>query len=83
MPKSEYIALLKRDVQFYSKAWPTRVSLIPCGSVKPGDPLAARGADVHPDPNSPAYRATEFRHPKQPLIIIPQTLTELSAARVR
>ena len=34
---------------------------------------------AHPDPNSPAYRATEFRHPKQPLIIIPQTLTELSA----
>ena len=34
---------------------------------------------VHPDPNSPAYRSTEFRHPKQPLIIIPQSLTELSA----
>jgi protocatechuate 3,4-dioxygenase beta subunit len=34
---------------------------------------------IHPDPNSPAYRATELRHPKQPLIIIPQTLTELSA----
>jgi protocatechuate 3,4-dioxygenase beta subunit len=34
---------------------------------------------THPDPNSPAYRATEFRHPKQPLIIVPQTLTELSA----
>ncbi|HEX8029895.1 MAG TPA: protocatechuate 3,4-dioxygenase subunit beta [Vicinamibacterales bacterium] len=34
---------------------------------------------AHPDPNSPAYRATEFRHPKQPLIIIPQTLTELIA----
>jgi protocatechuate 3,4-dioxygenase beta subunit len=35
--------------------------------------------DVHPDPNSPGYRATEFRHPKQALIIIPQTLTELTA----
>ena len=34
---------------------------------------------VHPDANSPAYRATELRHPKQPLIIIPQSLTELSA----
>ena len=34
---------------------------------------------AHPDPNSPLYRATAFRHPKQPLIIIPQTLTELSA----
>jgi protocatechuate 3,4-dioxygenase beta subunit len=42
---------------------------------------ARRGVapDVHPDPNSPAYRATEFRHPKQPLIIVPQTLTELTA----
>lgn len=36
-------------------------------------------AGVHPDPHSPAYRATELRHPKQPLIIIPQSLTELSA----
>jgi protocatechuate 3,4-dioxygenase beta subunit len=34
---------------------------------------------AHPDPNSPGYRATELRHPKQPLVIIPQTLTELSA----
>ncbi len=34
---------------------------------------------VHPEPNSPWYRATELRHPKQPLVIIPQTLTELSA----
>jgi len=44
--------------------------------------LSARrrvAAGVHPDPNSPAYRATELRHPKQPLIIIPQSLTELSA----
>ena len=38
---------------------------------------------MHPDPNSPAYRATELRHPKQPLIIIPQTLTELTRAGVR
>ena len=34
---------------------------------------------MHPDPNSPPYRATELRHPKQPLIIIPQTLTEFTA----
>ena len=33
----------------------------------------------HPDPDTPLYRATALRHPKQPLIIIPQTLTELSA----
>ena len=50
-------------------------------SAKPGAIPARRSVapDVHPDPNSPAYRATEFRHPKQPLIIIPQTLTELTA----
>ena len=34
---------------------------------------------VHPHPNSPAYRSSELRHPKQPLVVIPQTLTELSA----
>ena len=33
---------------------------------------------VHPDPNTPSYRSTSLRHPKQPLIIIPPTLTELS-----
>jgi protocatechuate 3,4-dioxygenase beta subunit len=44
--------------------------------------LAARrrvAPDAHPNPDSPGYRATELRHPKQPLIIIPQTLTELTA----
>lgn len=34
---------------------------------------------VHPDPGFPDYRATELRHPKQSLIIIPQSMTELSA----
>jgi protocatechuate 3,4-dioxygenase, beta subunit len=34
---------------------------------------------IHPEPHSPSYKATELRHPKQPLVIIPQTLTELSA----
>ena len=33
---------------------------------------------VHPLPDSPAYRSSELRHPKQPLVIIPQTLSELS-----
>lgn len=36
-------------------------------------------SDVHPSPDSPGYRATEFRHPRQPLIIIPPSLTELTA----
>jgi len=33
---------------------------------------------VHPLPDSPAYRATALRHPTRPLIVIPQTLTELT-----
>jgi protocatechuate 3,4-dioxygenase beta subunit len=36
------------------------------------------GRDLHPSPDSPAYRATALRHPKQPLVIIPQTMSELS-----
>lgn len=35
-------------------------------------------AGVHPPADAPGYRATELRHPKQPLVIIPQTLTELT-----
>ena len=34
--------------------------------------------NVHPPANAPAYRATALRHPLQPLIIIAQTLTELT-----
>jgi protocatechuate 3,4-dioxygenase, beta subunit len=34
--------------------------------------------DAHPLPDSPAYRSSELRHPKQPLVIIPQTLSELT-----
>jgi protocatechuate 3,4-dioxygenase, beta subunit len=33
---------------------------------------------VHPPLHSPAYRSTEFRHPLQPLVPLPQTLTELT-----
>ena len=35
-------------------------------------------AGVHPPADAPGYRATELRHPKLPLVIIPQTLTELT-----
>ena len=41
-------------------------------SIKRGEP------NVHPPANSPAYRATALRHPTRPLILIPQTLTELT-----
>ncbi len=36
-------------------------------------------ADAHPDPNSPDYRSTALRYPRQPLVIVPQTMTELTA----
>lgn len=34
--------------------------------------------NVHPPANAPAYRATALRHPTRPLVIVPQTLTELT-----
>jgi protocatechuate 3,4-dioxygenase beta subunit len=38
-----------------------------------------RGAPgVHPPADASAYRATALRHPTQPLVVIPQTLTELT-----
>ena len=52
------------------------------GAGVPHHILSARArvaGGVHPPADSPLYRATELRHPKQPLVIIPQTLTELSA----
>jgi protocatechuate 3,4-dioxygenase beta subunit len=35
-------------------------------------------ADCHPPNDSPGYRSTALRHRAQPLVIIPQTLTELT-----
>jgi protocatechuate 3,4-dioxygenase beta subunit len=37
-----------------------------------------RDDDSHPPLDSPGYRSTELRHPTQPLILLPQTLTELT-----
>ena len=34
--------------------------------------------NVHPPADSPAYRATALRHPVRPLVVIPQTLSELT-----
>lgn len=42
------------------------------------DPIARGEPGVHPDPDTPPYRATALRHPTRPLVIIPQTLTELT-----
>jgi protocatechuate 3,4-dioxygenase, beta subunit len=33
---------------------------------------------THPPPDSPAYRSTELRHPKRPLIVLPHTTSELT-----
>jgi protocatechuate 3,4-dioxygenase beta subunit len=33
-------------------------------------------AGTHPPNDSPGYRSTALRHPQQPLVIIPETLTE-------
>jgi protocatechuate 3,4-dioxygenase beta subunit len=35
-------------------------------------------AGTHPPNDSPGYRSTALRHPKEPLVIIPQTLTEIT-----
>jgi protocatechuate 3,4-dioxygenase beta subunit len=35
-------------------------------------------AGTHPPNDSPGYRSTALRHPKEPLVIIPQTLSELT-----
>jgi protocatechuate 3,4-dioxygenase beta subunit len=35
-------------------------------------------AGNHPPNDSPGYRSTALRHPKEPLVIIPQTLSELT-----
>ena len=36
-------------------------------------------ADVHPPMDYPGYKSTALRHPKEPLIILPQRLTEVTA----
>jgi len=43
--------------------------------VLPRYPLVS---DVHPPMDSPGYRSTALRHPKQPLQVLPQRLTEVT-----
>ncbi len=40
--------------------------------------IAREEANVHPAADTPAYRATALRHPARPLVVIPQTLTEVT-----
>lgn len=36
------------------------------------------GAEAHPPPDFAGYKSTLLRHPKQPLLYLPQTLTEIT-----
>jgi len=40
-------------------------------------PYRRPGPDVHPPPD-PAYRSTALRNPHEPLVVVPQTLSELT-----
>jgi hypothetical protein len=42
-------------------------------------PVRRTPENVHPPASSSGYKSTALRHPKQPLVIIPQTLPELTA----
>ena len=41
-------------------------------------PVYERPLGVHPPLDSPAYRSTSLRHPKQPLVVLPHHLTEVT-----
>ena len=38
---------------------------------------------IHPDNDHPAYVSTSLRHPRQPLVRVPQTLSEITGPRYR
>ena len=40
------------------------------------------GADAHPPMDDPGYKSTALRHPKQPLIVLPHTITEITGPRL-
>jgi protocatechuate 3,4-dioxygenase beta subunit len=44
----------------------------------PGETYRRPRDDVHPPRDFPGYRGTSLRHPIQPLVIVPQTLSELT-----
>ena len=43
-----------------------------------GDTYRRPSDDVHPPRDFPGYRGTALRHPKEPLVLIPQTLSEIT-----
>jgi protocatechuate 3,4-dioxygenase, beta subunit len=40
------------------------------------------GEDAHPPLDYPEYRSTALRHPKQPLVYLPQTITEITGPQL-
>ena len=40
------------------------------------------GADAHPPLDDPGYKSTRFRHPKEPLVYLPQTITEITGPQL-
>jgi len=51
--------------------------LPPAGAV-PGLPGYERPAGLHPPLDVPGYRSTALRHPRQPLVLLPHGLTEIT-----
>jgi protocatechuate 3,4-dioxygenase beta subunit len=43
---------------------------------------AREGADAHPSMDDEGYKSTALRHPKQPLVLLPQTITEVTGPRL-
>ena len=41
----------------------------------PGETYRRPRDDVHPPRDFPGYRGTALRYPRQPLVIVPQTLS--------
>jgi protocatechuate 3,4-dioxygenase beta subunit len=39
--------------------------------------------EAHPPLDSPGYKSTRLRHPKQPLLYLPQTITEITGPQLR
>jgi protocatechuate 3,4-dioxygenase, beta subunit len=40
------------------------------------------GPEAHPPADSPEYRSTRLRHPRQPLVYLPQTVTEITGPQL-
>jgi len=38
---------------------------------------------AHPPPDFEGYKSTALRHPKQPLVYLPQTITEITGPQIR